>query len=540
MLKRIICDKFKQKEISFHLGLNAVVGDDIASNSIGKSTLLMIIDFVFGGEKYIKSNGDAIEQLGHHEFFFEFEFENEKLYFSRSTNEYLKVKICDSAFNVQEIIKIEEYNKILQNKYHSNIDELGFRDIVGRYFRIYGKENLNEHKPIQYFEKESSKKSILALVKLFNKYNYLKEYENQIAEFDEEKKILTNAAKKNLIPNVGKSVFNQNVKMINELSQHLDNIQKELTLGSNNIDELVSEEIMQLRREKSTLSIQRNNLLSRLKRIQFNMKNKGANIDLELDQFKLYFPGFNIEQAKKVDCFHNKLTKILKYELKSASEDLQAQISDLNLRINKIDEEITNKANINNDGQKFLFDKLLELSEKRKQLIDENQYFIKTKNISDNLRAAKSNLVEIKERTIGDICNQINTRMYELNKEIYGNSRRAPILHIHKNQYSFSTYGDTGTGTAFANLITFDLALLDLTCLPALVHDLPLLKNIENNAMEKIIFLYAKSKKQIFIAIDKLNSYDFKASEIIKSHSIIQLSKDKTLFIKNWKNTRIN
>ena len=37
MLKKIICDIFLQKEIVFHEGLNAIVGDDVASNSIGKS-----------------------------------------------------------------------------------------------------------------------------------------------------------------------------------------------------------------------------------------------------------------------------------------------------------------------------------------------------------------------------------------------------------------------------------------------------------------------------------------------------------------------
>ena len=46
MLKKISCNIFLQKEIVFHEGLNAIVGDDIASNSIGKSTMLMIIDFV--------------------------------------------------------------------------------------------------------------------------------------------------------------------------------------------------------------------------------------------------------------------------------------------------------------------------------------------------------------------------------------------------------------------------------------------------------------------------------------------------------------
>lgn len=96
--------------------------------------------------------------------------------------------------------------------------------------------------------------------------------------------------------------------------------------------------------------------------------------------------------------------------------------------------------------------------------------------------------------------------MHELNKEIYLDGRRAPTLSIYGNKYSFSTAGDTGTGTAFANLISFDISLLELTRLPAIAHDLPLLKNIENVALENIISIYSQSKKQIFISIDKLSS----------------------------------
>ena len=52
MLKQISCDKFLDNgqvrpPITFKLGLNAVLGDSAKSNSIGKSTLLMIIDFCF-------------------------------------------------------------------------------------------------------------------------------------------------------------------------------------------------------------------------------------------------------------------------------------------------------------------------------------------------------------------------------------------------------------------------------------------------------------------------------------------------------------
>ena len=51
MLTEIQCDKFikygqPRGKIHFHKGLNAIIGDDNGSNSIGKSTFLMILDFV--------------------------------------------------------------------------------------------------------------------------------------------------------------------------------------------------------------------------------------------------------------------------------------------------------------------------------------------------------------------------------------------------------------------------------------------------------------------------------------------------------------
>lgn len=372
-------------------------------------------------------------------------------------------------------------------------------------------------------------------MKLFDKYSSLKAYEDQIATLGEEKKILANAAKRELIPNVSKVAFSRNSEKIIELSQQLEAVKKDIVSASTDITALISEEILQLRKEKSALTVRRNILSSRLQRIQTNLQNKGANLSMELEQFALYFPDFNMEQARNVDAFHEKLTHILKSELQSADKELRAQISELDAKISQIEAKITDKLNIR-DAPKFAVGKVVDLAAQIKQLSDENGYFTKAQSIDDSLKAATSDLAALKELALDDICNQVNTKMYELNKKIYGDSRRAPTLNIHGDRYSFSTYGDTGTGTAFANLITFDLALLDLTCLPAVAHDLPLLKNIENPAMEKIILLYAASKKQIFIAIDKIHSYDKVASSVVETHGVIQLSKDKTLFIKNWKN----
>lgn len=538
MLKKIICDIFLQKEVIFHEGLNAIVGDDVASNSIGKSTMLMIIDFIFGGNDYINKNHDVVEQLGHHNFRFIFNFDNHNYYFIRSTNEYKSVSICNEKFEVLESISTEEYTAWLQKSYKCQLESLSFRNIVGRYFRVYGKDNLNERKPIQYFEKETAPKSILALLKLFDKYKSLKAYEEQIEKLKKDKLTLTDAAKKNFLPNVStKSLFSKNEKKIAELNIRLEKIKKEIVTTSLDLESMVSQEILKLKREKSLLTTKVNTYRSRLLRTQNNIKNKPVKISVELEQFVYYFPNFNVEQINKVEEFHKNITKILKSELVAVEKELKAKIEEVDNQIKEINNQVEQKLSIK-DAPKLAVDEVVDLVAQIKQLSDENGYYTKKKQLEASISQANFDLSELKEKALDEICNKINVKMYELNKEIYVDGRRAPTLNIHGSKYSFNTAGDTGTGTAFANLISFDLALLELTCLPAIAHDLPLLKNIENAALENIISIYSQSKKQIFIAIDKLSSYDEKATRIIGKHKLLQLSKDKLLFIKNWKNDK--
>lgn len=538
MLKKIICDIFLQKEIKFYEGLNAIVGDDVASNSIGKSTMLMIIDFVFGGDDYINKNHDVVDNLGHHDFRFIFNFNNKDYFFVRSTNEYKFVSICDEKFGVLKSIATEEFTAWLQEKYDCQLESLSFRGIVGRYFRIYGKENLNERKPIQYFEKETAPKSILALLKLFDKYKSLKAYEEQIEKLKKDKTTLVDAAKKNFLPNISnKILFNKNKKKIEELNVQLENLKKEIVTTSVDLESMVSKDILNLRREKSQLTIKLNSYQSRLLRTQNNIKNKPIKIGTELEQFVYYFPDFNIEQINKVEDFHKNITKILKSELVVVEKELKSKILEINIRISEIDKEIEQKLSIK-EAPKLAVDKVVDLVAQIKQLNDENGYYTKKKQLEGDISQATDDLSELKEKALDEICNEVNVKMYELNKKIYVDGRRAPTLNIHGSKYSFNTAGDTGTGTAFANLISFDLSVLELTHLPALAHDLPLLKNIENAALENIISIYSRSAKQIFIAIDKLSSYDEKAAHIINEHKVLQLSKDKLLFIKNWKSDK--
>ena len=75
--------------IEFKEGLNVVLGKDDGAMSIGKSSALLAIDFVFGGDTYIKSDG--VRQEGHHTVFFEFTFDGKPYWFARNTGDADKV-----------------------------------------------------------------------------------------------------------------------------------------------------------------------------------------------------------------------------------------------------------------------------------------------------------------------------------------------------------------------------------------------------------------------------------------------------------------
>ncbi len=70
MLVKVHCNKFREQTIEFHEGLNVVLGDEKATNSIGKSSMLMVLDFVFGGTSLTEHNSDIVEELGDHYYLF--------------------------------------------------------------------------------------------------------------------------------------------------------------------------------------------------------------------------------------------------------------------------------------------------------------------------------------------------------------------------------------------------------------------------------------------------------------------------------------
>ena len=128
-----------------------------------------------------------------------------------------------------------------------------------------------------------------------------------------------------------------------------------------------------------------------------------------------------------------------------------------------------------------------------------------------------------------DVVRQINDKLKELNDTVTDGEENAPTITISDNkEITFGTRGNTSEGTAFKSMVLYDLALLSLTSIPALIHDGNVLQSISRDNFAEILELYRSCGKQVFIAVDK------EESEKIDEDVVLELSENHTLFGFSW------
>ncbi len=151
--------------------MNVVNGAEFGTNSIGKSTFLMAIDFCFGGDDYVEKLKNVAKNVGDHEINFAFEFKQQIYYFNRATSNPSIVTICDEHYNKsKDTWSINEFLKWLNINY-SNPTSLSFRAMISLYLRIYNRENLSETLPLKSFNNQTEGQSIEILLKLYDLFD---------------------------------------------------------------------------------------------------------------------------------------------------------------------------------------------------------------------------------------------------------------------------------------------------------------------------------------------------------------------------------
>lgn len=534
MLTEIHCSKFKVETIEFHHGLNVVLGDQAATNSIGKSSLLMVIDFAFGGDSFLNHNSDVPKELGHHDYRFSFRFGDKRVHFVRNTATPDLVHQLGEHSEEETPISIEDYRAFLKAAYSLDDVKLTFRSITSLFSRIWGKDNLDVKQPLHSHSKETSASRIDNLIKLYKLYDRIEALSNSVKELTEKKKSVNSAYKQNLIPKSTKTEYKENLKSVSKIDTEIKDIKANLAKYAISIGEIVNRKVSELKATRDALLSEKDKLSSNLSRVQRDLdKNRHIN-SKAFKSLEKFFPEANFERLGQIETFHSKIAGILRDELKASERELTKSVQDVDVAINSVDIEMK-EALGDVDEPTAIVDRVYELSVRRSNAKREIDYFETEKDVTVSLRNERLRLAEERNSISAHIANVINNKIRKLVDEVYDEHRKSPKLEIVNNSYSFSAVEDTGTGKAYSNLILLDLAILQTTVIPFVVHDTVLFKNIENEAVASLVELYVTFRRQTFIAIDEVQKYGFKAEQILTTKKVIQLSDENQLYVKDWR-----
>lgn len=541
MLVEMTSPVFREKgnprpPIRFKKGLNAVLGKNDGENSIGKSSALLAIDFVFGGDTYLESDG--VKHIGAHTIFFTFEFEGKPYHFARNTSSADDIQVCDESYNLTGIVwKKHEFCDWLKKQYHIDFAGLSFREVVSSFFRIYGKENLNERRPLQGLPGESMQRSIDVLVKLFDRYKDIEAFSTELEEQKKKLSAFKEARRYRFVPDLvgGKTQYEENLAQIRSLETKLDNLVTETT-------EIHDTEDIEKVRLKSQLDAERLRLETdiqtkqrRLTLLDMSLESGLYPTEADLSALQEYFPLMNIRKLYEVERYHRKLAKILDNQFSVEKEQVQGEISALQEQLQKVRNQIKELGFVGNVSKEFL-DRHSELKGRIDALKAQNDAWLTQQDLQDAKKHADDTLKSAITSILADIEHDVNAKMKQFNDSFYSDARKAPRLHFNSyNSYTFETPDDTGTGTNYKGMVLYDLAILYLTALPAIAHDSLIPKNISDGAIDGIMKIYAGTDKQVFIAFDKQDSYPEGTRRILADNMVLKLSDNNSeLYGESW------
>ena len=534
MLVEIRSPIFRTGTVSFHEGLNVILGDANATNSIGKSSLLMIVDFALGGTSLLDHNTDLVDELGHHFYAFTFRFNDTDYRFRRGTRDAGVIQVCDEAYSPQRTQSLQEFTAFLFQAYSIDLPDITFRALVGLYLRVWGKDNLSVSRPLHTVQAQAPSECVENLIKTFDKYASLRDLSEQLKSISAELKAFKAAVKNDLVPKVSKKQYAANSTRIAALEDELNDIRSHLAQYATNLSAVVNKEILGLKLEKDKLLDVRLTLSGRLQRVQLDLTETRL---IRSDTFKdliKYFPTINQVRLATVEDFHNGVARALRQELKLAASQIEQQIDHVDSRISQIDAEMTSTLQSVKEPT-VIVDRVLKAAMALKDVRDENARYDEGQGLELGLRTTRGELAVAKRTVLGEIQAIVNGEMRRIATAVFGEDHKSPVLTLNEHNYSFDVYEDTGTGTAYVSLVLFDLAVFLQSKVPAIAHDSVLFKNIENQAVARLLNAYRETNKQSFIALDEVDKYGREAAALLRSCSVIQLDNEQLLFTKDWR-----
>lgn len=311
----------KRPVIEFHAGLNIIEGADGAQNSIGKSTVLQIIDFVYGGRDFLSSDAVTMATaVRHHVIYFTLRIHGINHHFSRDTSRPGFVATYqDPGWTIPgDEMSIDEYMGFLLTSY--GLDEAGtsWRDLVGRFSRVDESGIAMLDKPLAAAPRESDTSGAAALLRLFGAYAEIEEIQDRYAKVRSEVDALDAMAKgqySNYIKLTKKADRDRAERELAEAKAEATRVHRQADLDLFDTDRKARQEQQLLRAQLRPLTEQLDQLTGKLAIVEATLAGRTRITTDDLEEFYTYFPHANREHLETVEYYHHALTGILEEQL---------------------------------------------------------------------------------------------------------------------------------------------------------------------------------------------------------------------------------
>lgn len=344
----------------------------------------------------------------------------------------------------------------------------------------------------------------------------------------------TDALKRNYIPSGIKSEadLRKAEAEAEELKQHLIEISKANDENIIELDAINERKLKELSQKYRNAQSRKTRLENKISVAENSLEGLTTPTSEELTVLQSFFPSVNTKKLYAVEKFHESLTEVLKLQINDEIGYLTMKLNEAKLNFEAAKNEYEaalpkggiSKASFDDYGKKYF-----ELQ----KLYERIENYHKAKLISSADKKAKSDLNSKEIDILNSISEKINLNMEELNKDIQNGKWKNPILKFilpkTDNANGISNYEirsgtDTGDGTASANIMMFDLTVLRLTKLPAIVHDLFVRSELDEDRKEYCIKLYAiQTQKQIFTAFRSIKNYSPDIQKLIEDNAVLHL-----------------
>lgn len=560
MLKEIWSERFKnhdspEKAVQLKTGLNIVIGytetGDESGNSLGKSTFLHMIDYIFGGDSFLKTK--SFKNAGEHKIYYMFEFSGKQYRFCRTVSKKSVVYRCKLDYSYSETDKYEsldEYKKFLAAMYKLDISELSFREWISPFFKVFNKSpNFKDH-PLMISNSSSEQAEIHSLEKMFGLYSEIKD----MVEVTLKKKNITDvkkyASKRNIELKEFSSISNpkDTVKEIELLENKKQKLLEDQNAYIKELDAKTSVRLAEIDSQLSLLRRKRNKINSQISNLKKEISRESSPSAESFELLKQFFPDVNLRKIEEIEKFHSSLSEILKTEYREKIEEL----SKLLLPVDELVHNLQNKfysLSGNNDFKTSFLQEYAEIQFEINNKKEELEKYYENQSISNTAKEAKTILIQKEKKILNDIAGIINPVLTDFSKKILGeNYNKIQLLFDDTSKYSVSVTTDDGTSTTYLGPIAFDLSVLKLSSLPVVAHDSYLFSDTKGKRFDSLMIYYdslnSLSQKQIFISVHQRkspNEFSERTNKIINDNRILALKENGgELYGENWSITKGN